>query len=69
MPFSVGPLELVALAFVAAILCGPRRFPEIVRKAARVNRRAVQAREELSAPVRELKELVADSSLDESTEN
>lgn len=65
--FNISPTEILTISLLALVLFGPRRLPEIARKAAQVTREVRKAAEdlrsglereyeELSQPVKEVRE-------------
>jgi TatA/E family protein of Tat protein translocase len=59
MPLGVGPLELLVVLVVAALVLGPRRLPGFARSLGRAGRAVCEAKEEIAAPVAELRESVS----------
>ena len=58
--FSVSPAEIATIAVVALLVFGPRRLPEIARKAGRLVREARIAMSELTSGLEaEVRETVA----------
>ncbi len=70
--FSVSPAEILTIAVVALLVFGPRRLPEIARKAGKVLREVRNAATELTAgleaeykdiadPIRDAREEMSDA--------